>query len=206
MRKALVVFVALLSLVAFMPRNAEAGFGIKGAFNFANWQYSGEFAPPAGYFQILRGPMAGVFFTLKIGPVAIQPEVYYSQRGTRIVEGEDWMNYKMTYIEAPLLLKISPLPGPFSPMIFGGGYASLLLNAKGVASIGGEEFTEDMKDLFEKNDYGLVFGGGFEFKMAVVRVILEGRYTMGMVNILKEVGEGEAVKNRGFSVMVGLGF
>jgi hypothetical protein len=206
MKKAFVVVLALLTVVALAPRNAEAAFGIKGAFNFANWQYSGEFGPPTDYFKTLRGPVAGVFFSLSIGPVSIQPEVYYSQRGTRIVEGEDWMNYKLTYIEAPLLLKIKPLPGPFSPIIFGGGYVSLLLSAKGVANIGGEQLTEDMKEFFEKNDYGLVFGGGFEFKLAVVKLIVEGRYTMGMVNIMKDVEVGEAIKNRGFSVMVGFGF
>jgi hypothetical protein len=206
MRKALIVGLALLTVGAVVPRSAEAAVGIKGAFNFASWQYSGEFAPPAGYFKTLRGPIAGVFFSLSIGPVSIQPEIYYSQRGTHIAEGEDWLNYKLTYIEAPLLLKISPLPGPFSPVIFAGGYVSLLLNAKGVSMIGGEELTEDMKEFFEKNDYGLVFGGGLEFKLAVVKLIVEGRYTMGMVNIMKDVGEGAAIKNKGFSVMVGFGF
>ncbi len=205
MKRALVVFVAVVALAAFVPQDLGAGVGFKGGLNFATWKYVGPLDLESAFVN-LKGPVVGGFFSLGLGPVAIQPEIYYSRRGVRLEEAPAWMEFQLNYVEVPVLVKITVLPGPFGPYLAAGPYGSFLLTAKGLMSDGDLEVSEDIKSDFKSTDYGLVFGGGIEFKLAVVKLIVEGRYTMGMANIVADPGEGESAKNKGFSVLVGIGF
>lgn len=175
-------------------------------FDSSNFNISTPEGPPPDNFQDLSGMAAGVFVSFSLGgPVYLQPEVYYSRRGSRLQEGGDKFEYKLDYLEVPLLLKLAILRGPVSPVLFGGPYGSLLVKARGVTTIEGRSESEDLKELFKNIDYGLVFGGGLEFRAGRLLLLVEGRYTLGLANIATEVEDG-SVKNKGFSVLLGIGF
>jgi hypothetical protein len=58
-------------------------------------------------------------------------------------------------------------------------------------------------DNMSNFDLGLTFGGRVE----IGRIIIDGRYTFGMLNLAEEEGpEGETIKNRAFTIMGGWRF
>ena len=51
-----------------------------------------------------------------------------------------------------------------------------------------------------------MFGGGVDFKMAVVKISVEIRYNLGLANLDKEPEPGFSVKNRSVMILAGIGF
>src|SRR4030043_2087484 len=121
MKRLMIVSLAVLFVAALVPQNLAAGVGIKGGFNFANISFKPA-DPEAPHFQNLRGLTGGLFFSLSMGFVGIQPEILYSRRGMMYeLDAENKIEYLADYIEGLVLLKLSVLPaGPVRPVIFAG--------------------------------------------------------------------------------------
>jgi len=201
LKKLAVISLAVLLAAALMPQRAEAEVGFKGGLALSKLSITDE----TGYMS-RKARAFGAYFSLGLGPVAVQPEVLYAPFGARMEEGADWMEYRMDYLQVPVLLKLTVMPGPISPVVYAGPYGAYLLSAKGVAEIGGERTEEDFKDELKSTDYGLVFGGGVDFKMAVVKISVEIRYNLGLANLDKEPEPGFSVKNRSVMILAGIGF
>lgn len=209
MKRTVLVCAAALLVAASVPMPAVAGvtvdFGIKGGLNITTITHSGtvEWWDNLGN---TTGPIFGAFFSLGQGPVTIQPEVFYSRRGSELeINASDHILYRSEFIEVPVLVKWTVTSGPISPIILAGPFGALGLSYKEIKTIGGETTTTDISEGHAKSDYGLIFGGGLEYKLKSTTLILEGRYTMGMRNIEYQ-SETESFKNRGFSVLFGVGF
>lgn len=108
---------------------------------------------------------------------------------------------QLDYFDLPLLLKYEFTQNKLRPFIQAGVYYSILVNAtKGVtvsgtdnASGGTTEFKNEpvvvgAKDLFT-NNWGAIAGGGVNYNLGNVRVVLDVTYHIGMSNIAN-------VKNR----------
>jgi hypothetical protein len=77
------------------------------------------------------------------------------------------------------------------------------LSAEQSVSFMGESISESIDEGMSGFDLGLTFGGRVE----IGRIIIDGRYTFGMLNVADEEGpEGEAIKNRTLSLMGGWRF
>jgi hypothetical protein len=210
-RKYIAMALAVLSLAVIMPRDLSAiTFGLKGGVNFSNISVVTTGEVPD--FKNLQGLTGGVFFNLNLGPVGIQPEVLYSRRGMKfsetIEEGTLTVKYMLDYIEVPLLLKLTVVPvGPVRPIVYAGPAFSYLLKAKAEAVLPGVgEESEDVTEQFKRESWGGVVGGGLEFRLPVIKLLsLEARYHFGLSDINQEM-EADTVKNKGFSIMVGIGF
>lgn len=211
MKRFLVLTLAALTVAALVPQNLSAAVGIKGGFNLANIKISPT-DPDMPDFKDLRGLTGGVFFSLNLGFVGIQPEILYSRRGLMwefewAIDETAKIEYLLDYIEIPVLVKLNVLPaGPIRPFVFGGPSYGYLLKATGRYTSPEETQTEDIKDMFEKSAWGGIVGAGLELKTPVVLLTLDARYHIGLANVIKEVAEGETAKHKGFSVMVGIGF
>jgi hypothetical protein len=204
LKKFLIVSLAVLFTAALLPQTAAATIGIKGGLAWSDLSFSANADVPP--LTNIKAPVGGVFFGLRIGFFTIQPEILYVRMGAHMADGTDWMEYRDDYIQVPLLLKINVLPGPISPMIFGGPYGSYLLAAKGVSYISGAESTTDIKDQMKTTDYGVAFGGGIDFRLPGVKLSAEVRYNLGLANLAKNAEPGLWVKNRSLMVLVGIGF
>jgi len=204
LKRPLIAFLTVFLVAALVPQTAAAAVGIKGGLALSTLDFSAAAeAPP---ITNLKAPVGGVFFSIGIGPISIEPEFLYVRMGGHAAEGADWMEDHLDYIQVPLLLKIRMVPGPVSPMIYGGGYGSYLLAAKEVSSTSGVTTTTDIKDQTKSTDYGVTFGGGIDFRLPVVKLSAEVRYNLGLDNIAKNPTAGVWVKNRSLMVLVGLGF
>ena len=168
--------------------------GFKFGLNFASVTGIGNTENKSGF-------CGGGFITFNISDVfAIQPELLITQKGTKEII-RDWSFFgsydtntlKITYLEIPVLAKFSIL-SKARPNFFIGPALSLKLSAS-------SEFlgnTYDVSDSFNSVDFGLVFGGGFDFG----GLVLEARYTRGLTSIV-EIGDA---KNSVISVMLGYSF
>jgi hypothetical protein len=203
MKKFLIISLTALFVAALVPQPAAAAVGVKGGLGLSKFSVNGE--DVTGLIS-LKAPVGGLFFGIGMGPFSIQPEVLYVRIGARMEEGEDWMEERMDCIQVPLLLKVNVMPGPVSPMIYGGPYGAYRLTAKEVAYIDGENESYDVKDETVSFDYGIVFGGGLDFNMAAVKLSAEVRYNLGLANLAKDAEPGFSIKNKTLMFLVGIGF
>ncbi|MGA2533804.1 MAG: porin family protein [Candidatus Aminicenantales bacterium] len=205
MKKFLIVSLVILFAAAVLPQTAAAGVGVKGGYAWSNLRFAGGTDLPTT--TDIKNLVGGVYFSIGLGLFSIQPEVLYVRQGGRMEALPDWDEYRLDYIQVPVLLKIHVIPGPISPMIYGGPYGAYRLSAKGVSFFDGElEPAVDIKNRIKSTDYGLVFGGGIDFRLPVIKLSAEVRYNLGLANIAKGLDPGMSVKNKSLMVLVGIGF
>lgn len=217
MKKASLVFLSVLLLAAFFPRPAAAevtfDLGIKGGVSLANTMelYDGEKFPTT---SPLISPVFGGFVAINLNNVfTFQPEVHYLMNGGIWEEefggiAQKW-KHTYRYIHVPLLAKFHLIPkGKAIPILFAGPAVDLLLSTNdkywedGVLIFDGA-FEEPLK----KMSLSAVLGGGVEFKMDTLLVVLEVRYNLGLNNIVKDPGEfNYSLKTKALMIMAGVGF
>ena len=204
MKRLMIVTLAVICAAAVLPQSLAAGFGIKGGYALSKFSVEG------GGFLNLPSPVGGVFFSLKLGPLAIQPEALYVRMGGKVGDSSNRLEWRFDYIQVPVLLKFSVIPlGPIRPVIYAGGYGSYLFKARGVTVVDGTAQTPvDMSEDYQKYDYGVVGGAGIEFKLPGIMISVEGRYNYGLMNIWKPLGPDDPTswKNRSMMALLGIGF
>lgn len=206
MKKSFVAVLAALCLAALVPQALQADIGIKGGLSLSKFELTSS-EPPPFTFGYLRYYVGGLSFGINLGIVSIQPEVLYTRMGARYASGTDSLEYRFDYIQVPVLLKINVIPaGPIRPFICAGGYGSYRIKAEGVMVSAGVTDRQDMSDTILKYDYGVVGGVGLAFHLPGITLTAEGRYNLGLMNIIKDPSPGESVKNRSIMVLAGIAF
>jgi hypothetical protein len=213
MKKVLGVVSAALLLAALLPSPAAAGvtfdLGIKAGVSFARVNWIDEGAEDASGF--MAQPVFGAFVAINVNKTfTFQPEVYLLTRGGRWTEEEGetitkWVE-KWRYIHIPLLAKVHIKPGGKAvPIVFAGPAVNFNLSAKGQVFEDGTLVDDyDFKDFVRGTSLSLVFGGGLEYQMDKLMLILDLRYDLGLTNPITFVGE--KVKSGTLMLMAGVGF
>jgi len=219
LKKLFAISLVVLAAVCLAPQAGAATIGLKGGLNFANMAIKAT-STDIPEFKNHTGLAEGIFVNFKLGPISIQPEVLYSRRGLSYPEFED-ETVRVTglmltdYIEAPILIKYSFLGGPVKPFVAAGPSFSILLKGRQgyhVNYLSGDDvdssYYYDTADFFKKTELAGVFGAGIDIKLPKVMLSLEGRYHLGLSNIYDngEDTDISSLKNKGFSVLVGIGF
>jgi opacity protein-like surface antigen len=202
------VILTAVAVFAFGFANAQsAKFGVKGGLNLST--IGGD---TDGYdFQSKAGFNLGGFIALKLSDkITVQPEVLYSMQGTAAknvvanVGGTNYtadVNFNLSYINVPLMLKYYAAEKfnlEFGPQI------GFLTAAKTVTKMGGIESKVDAKQFFEKVDFGLNLGAGYDFTDHVSAGV---RYNFGVSNIGKnQAGDNSKIENKVFSLSIGYKF
>lgn len=206
MKKAMLVVLAALCVAALVPQTLSAGVGIKGGYSWSKFELKSS-EPPPFTFGYLPAAVGGIYFDINLGLISIQPEVLYTRIGAKYEEGEDSLQYRSDYIQVPVLLKLNVIPaGPLRPFIAVGAYGAYLLKARGVMVVDGVTDSTDLADQMQKYDYGAVGGAGLAFRLPGVSITVEGRYNLGLANIMKDPAAGDSIKNRSVMALVGIGF
>jgi hypothetical protein len=148
------------------------------------------------------GGHAGLF--VKASPLkflGLQTELLYTMKGSQVhyqdLLASGSVKYKLNYIELPVMAVINV--GPLN--VHGGVYGGYLIGVrvKNLDSNGNTNFEQELdRDDFNKVDWGILGGVGFDFSEGTVGL----RYNYG----LKEVGEsgtkvGDYTKNSKNSVL-----
>jgi hypothetical protein len=189
---------------------ASAQFGIRGGVNLTKF-VGGD----AGDSDAATGLNLGASIPLiRIGPVSIVPEVYYSQKGGTQFDPATTTSFEfgLDYIELPVLVKFSfPLKGALRGYVASGPtYAwnidcSITATEAGTTNTFGEcgETFSTFDTAMEKADRGIVFGGGLDFTIPGLGGLnLDARLVKGLQR-LRTGSPGSGVTNQAFSLMLG---
>jgi hypothetical protein len=157
----------------------------------------------------------GGYLTFKIADIfAIQPEVFYTMKGSKLETtylGETYKEkVKLSYLEIPVLAKIIiPTQSSVKPCLFAGPALAIKLSSKDWYEIAGESHEDDISDYVKGTDFGLVMGGGLDFGLGAAnkgKITVDLRYTLGLTQIVNVEGLTFDVKNGAFSLMIGYTF
>ena len=152
--------------------------------------------------------VGGLSFEASLGIISLQSEILYVRMGAKYTaEPTMASSCRTTTSKYRFFSRLNVLPaGPIRPFICGGGYGSYLIKAELALKTLGVVTKEDMTEERTRFDYGVVGGLGLAFKLPVISLSVEGRYNFGLMNIIKNPGAGEAIKNRCLMALVGIGF
>ncbi len=213
MKKALIVSSLLLCALPFLARPASAGvtfdLGVKGGLALTNVQFSSD---TEDFYKSISKPVFGAFCAFNLAPgFAVQPELYYLVVGTKAEKSGEGSTYRMqmdfAYIHVPVLAKVRFAAGArIRPVVFAGPFVSFLSTAKQKYYVDGVlEEENDVETYLKSTDFGAAFGGGLEFALDKLLLVLDVRYNLGLTNIDNKSSE-TTLKTRGLLVMAGVGF
>ncbi|MDR6967937.1 opacity protein-like surface antigen [Flavobacterium arsenatis] len=150
----------------------------------------------------------GGFVEFKISEkFSIQPELLYSQQGTKLeyTESDGFENYtikataKYDYLNIPVMAKYYVANG-FN--LQAGPQIGFLVGAKDKVEVESIALEVDAKDNLNKLDFGLNFGAGYDFTN---KIFAEVRYNLGLSELGKDE-EGLEGKNSVFQISLGFKF
>ena len=131
----------------------------------------------------------------KVPNISLDVDGFYFRKGSKYKSGATENEYVLDVISITPVVRVKFLPGP-SPYVLGGGEFSYILTHKAD--------DVDIKDQTKSYDYGLVFGGGYQMSMPGASLFIEGRYHLGLANILKDPDPGDSLKTQSLVIVVGL--
>jgi hypothetical protein len=209
--------------LARLPAPAAAQFGFKGGMNLT--KFVGDDAADDAEAEAGLKLGASLQF-LRLGPLAIGPEVYYAQRNgqqkpsTSGTPGVPSLaDFSMDYIEVPLLATLAfPIPGArmLRPYVQGGPVYAWQLNCEvSLQNLSGQDGPDqkceetqfqNARTAMKSADKGIIFGGGLGISVGSVgSVNLDARFIRGL-DRLTEDASGADIKNQAFSLMLGYSF
>lgn len=198
-----------IACVVSLAAPAHAQFGIRGGMNLT------KFVGGPTDTEEKTGLNLGLSIPLlRIGPVSIVPEVYYSEKGAKQFDPTTatTFEYGLNYIEVPVLAKLSfPLARLLSGYVAGGpafGWnIDCTISATETGSTNnlgecGETFSS-YDTAMEKADRGVVFGAGLDFTVRGLGGLnLDARLVRGLSRLQKGT-TGADIRNQAFSLMLG---
>lgn len=196
MRTRFVLFTLAATLVASLAvapaAHAQIGFGVKAGPTFATLDsevldYESRTGFQGGIF--IGGNRDGLF--------GAQAEVLYAKKSFETAQLG--LKTDLYFISIPVLMRLNiGSRNRNSVSVYAIGGPSFDINLKA------EQENLDIKDNYESLDIGMVGGGGIE----IARIILEGRYSWGLRNVLEAtvLNRDANVKTNSFAVMVGFRF
>jgi hypothetical protein len=194
---------------------AGGGFKLLGGLSLGNGKFS-ETLPAAVEKRNRMNFMGGLGYESG-GMLAFSIEALYSPGGAVIhaenpsdpTEWEDIIIASNT-VTLPVSVKVRFLRGSITPYLFAGGEVGYILDAKLRFDIYTGEIIPE-QDLLEDDDfnrliYGVFFGGGVEFQAGGMNLLLEGRYRLGLSNLIKDADPGDYMKPTALTFLLGFKF
>jgi len=198
--KKIILSAAMLFAIGFTAKAQDIKYGIKAGVNFAT--LTGDDVPEE--LESRTGFHVGAVAEFKLTEqFSIQPELIYSQQGTKFDTVEEGVSVKSTlkfdYLNLPILAKYYILEGlslEAGPQI---GYrvsAKVKLEAP---SLGEAEY--DTKDTTKAIEFGVAGGVAYDLPMGL---FFQARYAAGLSKI-NDDNDGD-IKNGVFSLSAGFKF
>jgi Outer membrane protein beta-barrel domain len=197
--KKLIVSSAALLLIVTAGIAQDVSFGAKAGINVSNQKFTSGSGGGSQTGDSKVGLAIGGFAEIGVSDnFAIQPELLYSQMGTKDKSTSFTVN--VDYIAIPVLAKYRN--SGFG--VYAGPQIGILANAKYKG--GGSSISA--KDDYKSIDFDGVFGAEYTFEPGIV---ISARYLFGLANIAKtgtnsNYESGDKVTNSAFNITVGYVF
>lgn len=222
MKKLIFSAAAFLMLLFSMSASAQTRLGIIGGLNFANLDADFDKALQEISTKTFFG-VGGVVDLRLSENFSLYMQPMYLRKGALVKDLQDNIEFPFTFafLELPVFLK-AEFGSAVRPYLMAGPTAGYLLSADIEGQYSGIVFKGDLKEVTENLDFGLGFGAGVSYPLSTISIFVEGRYTLGLVNMQKggafELSAGplveeitwdkdvDAYKNRGIQIMAGVTF
>lgn len=151
------------------------------------------------------GFLAGIGLEKKLSyKFLVEFDFLYFQKGSEVesadIADSKW-KYNLKVVSIPILLRFKFMDRT-SPYMFGGFEVAALVGHE-VKYEGLEAI--DVKDNTKSLDYGLVFGCGYEIELQeFLYFFVEGRYHLGLRNIISVPLEVESMKTNVILIVIGM--
>lgn len=204
------------------PSQAQKSYvGVLGGLNSSDLKIVFEDATendhdvqPGTAFSVggLLGADLGSYWSVQVEPTYVVNRSVFSK------PGDPELDLTTSIFELPLIIKLG-IGEQIRPYLLAGGFMSFLLDADLEMDQAGTRMKGDLGKILKETDYGSVFGAGIRAPVWKGSAFLEGRYTLGMININKggvvdlKVGEfvipgpdtvpGDEIKRRSIQIMLG---
>lgn len=164
---------------------AQLAIGIKAGPNFA--KLDGTSAQ--GTFESRTGYHFGAFGLIKLTKIGIQPEILFSQQGSKIKTNTSDFDANFSYINVPIIVKLYTIAGI---NLQAGPQFGFLSRA--------EIEDQDVKDAVKSSDISLALGAGWDLPFGLT---LDARYNLGLSKIDDDDPTLSKIKNQVWQVSVG---
>ncbi|NSW94544.1 MAG: PorT family protein [Bacteroidales bacterium] len=201
-----------LSFLVLMTNNLDAQFNY-GLHAGLNVETQAELGLLWNNVDLYQGFTFGAVLEYDTGnSLSFQTEVNYKKKGEKVVSWIDQKKAVLTrefnYVTVPLLakynFKAAGVGDDWKFSLFTGPYAGFLTSVHEKSRFDGTTTSVDINDQAEKNDWGVIFGGGVSKKLLNgTAVTADLRYDMGLSKVDKENPE---LRNKGFGVVIGYMF
>jgi hypothetical protein len=195
----LTLLFAVSNLFAQAPTTGITGKGFKVGINLA--KSTGSDATNA---KTRIGGAFGGFITYSINDLfAIQPEIFFTAKGSKRDVTGGTASVKLNYLEIPVLFRVQLAGGTsFKPNFYAGPEIAFLLTAKYSPASGGDM---DVKNDYKSTDFGLIGGVGAEYPIGSGKLLVDIRYDAGLSKVVK-LTPVQNLKNSAITFLVGYGF
>ena len=166
--KKLILILCIISLSLITNGQPKIDIGIKGGLNFSKVEYS-TFNPKGK-----TGYHAGAFALFKFSKIGLQPEIIFSQVGSKADFDNVW---KSSYISIPIIVKL----------YIAGGLNLQVGPQFGFLNKAELNDTLNIKSKLKEADFSLAMGVGFD---APFRINFTARYNLGLRNINNNLRNG----------------
>lgn len=177
---------------------AQLAVGIKAGPNFAN--IDTESSASANY-KNRAGFHGGAFVLIKAAKIGIQPEIIFSQQGSKVEINSQNFESNFSYVNIPIILKLYTVAGI---NIQAGPQFGFVTNAEAPIQeqIGAPATVEDVKDRMKSSDFTLALGLGWDLPFGLT---LDARYNMGLSKIYDNAPSQQTddAKNQVFQLSLG---
>lgn len=195
--KKLFVFLFALCAIAFVNKaNAQAQFalGIKAGPNFAKVDVN----DPDATWKGRTGFHGGAFALIKLTKIGIQPELLFSQQGSKVKFNSQDYDANFSYVNIPVILKLYTVAGI---NLQAGPQFGFLTTAESDYNplTNQPQNGADLKSAYKKSDLSFAIGAGWDLPFGLT---LDARYNLGLSKI-EDNPSIEATKNQVFQVSLG---
>jgi hypothetical protein len=203
------IVIPLLCSLALPARAQGVTGGIAAGVNLSEINASGNESLNV-VFTDRPNVSAGGFVIAGLGRQgALEIDALYSVKGSQLDLGTREDRIRLTYIEAPVLLRYAgPVASPVRVHVLAGGYLGYLLRATRLSASGA---TIDARDAFADVDVGWIAGVG----LSVSHVRFDARYSGGVTNLASPDMDAlvpdadpppHKYRNRGFTLLAAYEF
>lgn len=196
MKKLLIVCLLLVSIASSHTAFAQVQFslGIKGGVNFANLDVNSSVS---ANYKNRTGFHGGAFALFKVTAFAVQPELIFSQQGSKVSFSSQDINANFSYLNIPIMAKFY-LPLGLNLQL-GPQFGFLTTAESDYNPLTGTFQTTDMKEYYKNSDVSIAMGIGWDLPM---KLSIDARYNLGVTEIEDNASLSQT-KNQVFQISLG---
>jgi hypothetical protein len=173
---------------------AEFALGIKAGPNFASLNNESTFGEN---YKSRTGFHAGAFALIKLTKIGIQPELIFSQQGSKVEFNNQDLESNYSYLNIPIMVKLYLVAG--LNLQVGPQFGFVTSAKQETFDDLGNKTKADIKDDLKGSDISAGLGAGWDLPFGLT---IDARYNLGLSKINDSDGSPES-KNQVFQISLG---